>query len=175
MERWSEMGIDTHLFLPGDVQIRDVGDVAAILLGHEPELKPLTATSDHVDVKGIRIRGYEDIPGCAEINIEATEDMEYARSIFFTYEVEGRPGERLASLRANAEGIALFVKLAEFFGGTVDFNDCDDEEEDVKKSRPRGGNSTHEDGDFDRMQRRKMNVRAMSYSFVRSFEKHASY
>jgi hypothetical protein len=171
------MSVKTDLYLPGDAEIRDVADVAAILLGHEPKMKPLGGgfDSEYVEVEGVNVHGFKDLPGFAEIDIEPTEDMEHGRSIFFSYEVEGRPGERLAVLSADAEGIALFVKLAEFFGGTVDFNDCDDSEEDLKKPRPRGGNGTYEDGAFDRMQRRKMNVRSMSYSFVRSFEEQASY
>jgi len=43
------------------------------------------------------------------------------------------------------------TELARFFGGYVDYNDCDLVDKDVEFPKPRRTNNTHLDEDFDKM------------------------
>jgi hypothetical protein len=83
---------------------------------------------------------------------------------------------KLLSARACADTIAAFVGVADFFGGAVDFNDCDDVEWDHAVPDRPVSDCTAEDGDeWDHVQRRLASVEPLTQKQIHEFKKHAAY
>ncbi len=115
------MGVDTTLTLPPQTSVRDVATVFGILLGHEKVQMPL-GTIDRgwaVRVPAVDINPAPNIPACVYI----TEPGD-----FHLYHFEfNNAGHRGMMRRSTPYNIALWCAMADVFGGTVDFNDCDEE------------------------------------------------
>lgn len=122
--RNTTMGIDTKISLPPNVRVSDVASVIGVLRGLPVVLEPIGSDgSSYAKVDGVRVLGHENIAQMARI--ELSRDGEPFDSYFFHFESRG--GRRLIGGRARAETIALCRALADFFGGVVDYADCDEE------------------------------------------------
>jgi hypothetical protein len=134
------MGVDTNVrFTPGTTA-EDVADVCSILLGHEPTLDSI---GDRDQFYALRTKAQVEntiIPGMLQITVPGTET---ADGLWATYHINGgdAPWHRstrtmhligwpMLKLRARPERIALAKRLVDVFGGSVDYNDCDDSYED---------------------------------------------
>lgn len=123
------MGVDCRISLPATARFRDVANVIGILLG-QPFRQIRIGGSDavHVEVDGIETRSASAVIECAEINIPSRD-----RRFLYHFEFSGQSYNdhdtqcgRGLLLRSQADNIALGVALVRFFGGSVDFNDCDE-------------------------------------------------
>src|ERR1039458_4914350 len=152
LRKESNMGIDTDLYLPPYVEVRDVATAIGILLGEPHELAPLGQDVTHCKVENVTIRSYGEntyLPECCRIHVGTREFMYH-----FAFSTPGDPlhnrGWHGMILRSSSPNIALFVALANFFGGVVDFNDCDEADVDrrVEPSESTWGHDfTPTDGD----------------------------
>jgi hypothetical protein len=116
------MGVDCSIALPGNVRVRDVADVLGKLRGAESSLEKLGRDSYQVVVADVEVKGIAFLAACADIRV--TGPRPGPQYCFFHFASEGSTRAiRLSSTPAN---IAIAKRLVEFFGGAVDFNDCDD-------------------------------------------------
>jgi len=135
------MGVDTRLTLPPGTRAGDLADAIGALLGcvidaerpygpevHGPEVKPA------------------DLAGsvCSHISVKAT-DTKWDRGVAWLLHHEWGsdstrspkwPGSIGMMASAAPFQIAMFRRLAEIFGGVVDYNDCDSEDADYAPDEP---------------------------------------
>lgn len=121
------MGVDCKIYLPSRVNVRDVATVIAILLGNKVRKEPLGSDGWHVQVDGVKVEPCSGtLAECCQIKVNCDGEERW-----FLYHFEfGREGKRGIMPRSTARNIALCKGLADFFGGIVDFSDCDDREAD---------------------------------------------
>jgi hypothetical protein len=123
------MGIDASISFPPNVQVNDVAAVAARLLGCEAARKTLDeeSGSTYAAVTGIEVQSIKDLPECVRILIrEFDAEGNKIRSLAgLLYHFEWSGGRRGIFRSPTPRNIALLRGLADFFGGKVDYNDCD--------------------------------------------------
>lgn len=165
------MGVDTRIKLSPKARLTDVATVAAILLGCKPTLEPLNGTSSHrCRVKGLETKS-SVVETCADIVIHP--EYGEARHLLYHFEFDD-DGSRGILLRAYAVNIALGVRLVEFFGGEVDFNDSDDSERDFTAKGLPFCNAS--DGkEWDTLQKAQYELRPITVSEANQYTKHAAY
>jgi len=112
------MGVDCMVLLPADTRANDVAKAIAILLGAEKTKQKLGNCGSWACWTDSRVEANSAVPTCADLVVPGDK---------FLYHFEAERGQRLLMRRSWAKDIALFCRLAEFFGGAVDFNDCDDQ------------------------------------------------
>jgi hypothetical protein len=129
------MGTDCRITLPTQSRIGDVANVMGLLLGKTGELKPLQGGSFHLDVEGVKTVP-SSMAECAFIHIDDAPlgygEGPASRRIMYHYEyhwnsvrdVYTKSGHGMQP-SCSALNIAMLVELARFFGGEVDYNDCD--------------------------------------------------
>lgn len=129
------MGIDAVLSLPGNVRLQDVKEVLWRLYGTEEKQVLYVPGSDFTygELFIATSVGYHDQTFllCAEpgedlrlLNNERSEFAIPCDRFFWSF--EGGNGTRRLHRIANPWTIAVLKALADFFGGTVDFDDSDD-------------------------------------------------
>lgn len=171
------MGVDTRVCLPAAAKFRDVADVIGILLG-QPFSEEKLPNSDGVFVKveGVETKSSDAVIECAEITIPSKD-----RWFFYHFEFSGpsyndhdtQVGRGLL-LRSRAENIALGVALVKFFGGSVDFADCDDsecdfawpEQPDIRANNGEAWNNYH---------RRMLALKPITKAEIKQYESRAAY
>ena len=126
------MGVDAEVLLPAHVRVQDVAEVVGKLLGHESTLRP----AGGVDVKQVEVVSIPEIPSCAWLRGYDNTGDERCTTFSVLYHFESEDGRRIIMRRSRAEYIALLRRLADFFGGTVDYQDCDAEGADYCVERP---------------------------------------
>jgi len=115
------MGVDCRINLPGNVRVGDVANVIGKVRGAESKLVLSSCGSYYVDVPDVKVEGIDDMPGCAALTIAGPRPGP-SRTLFF-FESEGV--SRSILLSSTPANIAIAKRLVEFFGGEVDFQDCD--------------------------------------------------
>ncbi len=164
------MGVDTNIKLTPGTRARDVADVIGILLGCKKGIEPLGGNSTHCKVYGVELKP-STVAGCADIFIKTEEDIEH--NFFYHYEY-GNDGSGGISPRAHPLAIALGVRLVKFFGGTVDYQDCDEEDSDFTAPPPTWYNA--EDGEpWNQLQDAMNNLVPITYDEVMRFKALAAY
>ncbi len=180
------MGVDCKITLPDAVRIRDVANVIGILLGKEARLDPL----DHNNAVALRVDGVSvsnstAVEGCAEINIKDApwghDGKPGDRWFFYHFEWSGGAADgydtklgRGLMPRCTAINIAMARELVTFFGGEVDYNDCDDSEVDF--TAPEQPDLRANDGEaWDKFQRRMFAVKSLTKQQVAAMKKHDAY
>ncbi len=170
------MGIDAHLSLPPNVRVRDVASVLGILYGLPFSLEPLSSDRGAVSchVRGATVQGYAEIPEMARIDLREPNGEAIA-GFFFHFENAG--GHRVVTGRARAKVLAAFTRVAEFFGGSVDYNDCDDETENYVAMIVRDDEQNcPEDGEpWQAFQHRLASVKPLTSDEIEAFRQHAAY
>lgn len=126
------MGVNVSVKFPSGVRMSDVATVAAILLGSEKEwdkngrwINPVPGVQR--ESTSVPEMAYIKLPVKAYNNPVADEIRKSDGDLYFlSYHYEsGKHGETSIIPKCTAAKIALCVGLVKFFGGTVDFNDCD--------------------------------------------------
>lgn len=152
------MGVDTRILLPPQVEVRYVAQVIAILFGakkrwyvHEtpntfgagsrgsyhdtPQKTGWVDLGNSVKVKSTSVVEMADISLSNKLLSEAEPVM--GDGWWLTYHFETDSGERYMSGGSRGARIALHRRLADFFGGKVDYQDCDGKEVDYRRKSPR--------------------------------------
>jgi len=180
------MGVDTCLKLPAAVQIKDVANAIGILLGKKKTWTDcsdsdstragLAQPTEHgwANVEGVSMNAANTQVASAEIVI-ADIPKKYGSGWWLLYHFEfGNDGSRGMIGRSRAERICLHKRLAEFFGGECDYNDCDSIDPDYKGKPPKWLGKTG-DPEFHARQMALWNLKPMTRKEIEDCEQYASY
>ncbi len=162
------MGVDCKVYLPSRVRVRDVASVIGALLGAEVRRDALGDNGSIVaHVQGVKVKA------CGGSLVECCEITYQDRWFLFHFEF-GRRGEPGIMPRCTAKNIAMCKRLADFFGGRVDFSDCDSSECDYFVDEQDGINA--EDGaEWNALQQRICDVQPLTEREIEACEKFAAY
>lgn len=140
------MSVNCRILLSGDVRLQDVATVMGLLAGLPAESRSLEnrgGTYSYVRVSGVGVSGTYS-PEMAQILLKGPMvDGDTQHSVYYHFEPSGGVGRALMPV-STAFWIAIGKGLVDFFGGTVDYADCDDVR--VNYERPPQGSNCPEDG-----------------------------
>lgn len=149
------MSVDCNIALPGRVEVDDVANVIGVLAGLPVRLEPLGEDSIVSRVDGVKIET-SDVHGMVQITLSGElADGEHTHFVYYHFEgTFGRStyggrryqheGVRSLSPRSTPFWVAIAKRLVDFFGGWVDYDDCDDC--DLDYSLPERPNISPHDG-----------------------------
>ena len=174
------MGTDCRIWMPPDARLDDVANVIGILVGCKPEWND-SEKELYLRVPGVTVKGneYPGLATCSNIDIESESLLnlcDYKRlHVMWHWE----PGEfclgyHLLMPRSTALWLAIGNALINFFGGAIDYNDCDSVEIDNMvycqyKNNPTDGKA------WDDHQHRMFNIRPLDKSDILKWKQHAAY
>jgi hypothetical protein len=184
------MGCDTRLHLPYGTCIEDVGDVIAILLGNPVQWHDCTPSDNRRSWEYISFgvtkqptkKGFVRTgvtynaklpPQCVFINLPDIPTM-YGDGWWLLYNFEGVKGPNMSG-GSRAERIALHRRLADFFGGVVDYNDCGSKMSNYRRKSPAWVGKTHINKHYHDLQLAKFNLKAITVEEIAACEKFAAY
>jgi len=174
------MGVDTRIYLPKDVRLQDVADVIGILSGLPKEKKKLRDDrgddSWYVKVKGVSVEGLKNVPEAPMIYLKGklADDSE-GTSVMFHYE-GGSERDYISIIpRSTPFWLAIGTHLCTFFGGKIDFQDCDETDWDIKYPRPRRDNSPSDGTFWQDFQQEKWNLTPITKADIKIITPHAAY
>jgi hypothetical protein len=123
------MGVDCKIKLPDDVRVSDVAKAIGILAGLPAtrwDIGDKGAYAAHVD--GCDVKSCDPVPECAVINLPDRQVLYY---------FEWGSGGRGLMPRSTPFWIAVGARLCQFFGGEMDYDDCDEIACDFSCDKPR--------------------------------------
>lgn len=132
----------TVVRLPKDVCVGDVATVIGLLLGNKRIQNPIGIGGWFTSAVGTEVKALlPDLPTCPHISIALPGRRRF--DVMFHYEFDAQRYGLM--LPYKSDSIALARRLVEFFGGEVDYNDCDSKLRDYACGTPRDSNFV-EDG-----------------------------
>lgn len=168
------MGTDCKIRLPTDVRVGDVAKVMGILSGLKAERMPLDRTSYAVRVPGASVAP-SSIPECCYVNLNGKLVRgDGVAQAFYHFEPSGGVG-RLLMPRSTAFWICIGRGLVKFFGGSVDYNDCDNKAVDFRAKKPRKRNNPENDKEWHDFQDAMLAVKPITKSQLHLADKLAAY
>jgi hypothetical protein len=171
------MGVDCKTYLPPNVRIRDVANILGIAAGLKPHMYQSEQFSDSswAEVNGVSVSG----SGIVTLaNIDLRGDMvDGMKHHFVSYHFEAsHSGDRLLMPRSTAFWIACMKRLVDFYGGRIDFNDCDDTDVDYEVPPKSNEENCPEDGDeWDDFQKRVLAVEPVTKAEMEYLDGVAAY
>jgi hypothetical protein len=173
------MGVDTRLTLPGNVRVDDVADVMGVLAGLKPEQYEIDRSGGvFVRVPGVSVQT-TSIATMVEIDLKVSGghtlvDGQPHHTVPYFFENVG--GRRLLLPRATPFWIAVCRGLADFFGGSVDYSDCDSRAVDYRVNFKRDAENHPTNGEpWDEFYRRILNLTPLTKGDLRAVAQFASY
>ena len=168
------MGCDTYITLPPETRVGDVAKVMAALAGFEKTKDPLQETFV-TKVEGWKI---EQTPGLYEtVSLHLKGDMldgDNAHMCF--YHMEGdRYGNRIVSASSTPFWIAVGHGLLKFFGGGIDYNDCEGTGPDLEMDRPRECNAAEDGQEWTDFQQDIFDIQPVTKQDILDAAEHAAY
>lgn len=139
------MGCDCHIELPANVRISDVQSVLGALLGFPKEVRVFNKNKDwYTYVNGVKEKSTSH-PSLWMLSWDDAPGIKNKGSIFFHFEYKAGTA-RLLAFSSTDENLAIACALVDFFGGNVDFNDCDDVTYDYHKTKGSNKRNCPSDG-----------------------------
>ena len=178
------MGVNVKCYLAAGTRLRDVAMVAAALLGNKAAHSPISG-SDSIFARVDGVLPFERTSSVEMVYMVLKLDMNNpaAAAIIksdgnpynLSYHYEAGPlGEPLLMPACTAAKIALCVGLVKFFGGKIDFNDCDNRQVD-RRYKPRPDIHATDGEEWDHLQRRIIAVKPLTAADVAKYEKYSGY
>jgi hypothetical protein len=170
------MGCDTYIKLPPDARVRDVAKVMAALAGYK---KTKTDLSHGIcwatEVEGFTVSNCSFPVGMVTIHLDLpTLDGEEHHMCWYHFEGDEKGNHTLVAT-STPFWVALGLKLIKFFGGTVDYNDCEGEGADVTLPRPRPTNFACDGDEWTDFQQDILDVEPVTKMDIVKAAKHAAY
>ncbi len=182
------MGVDARISLPGNVRLRTVIDVMAKLLGAPVKKEDLNSRGHpgawyaRADRGVVEYQIHDSMPECVGVTIHQIDSALIGqKSYHFLYHFEfggsrGRGSSRGMMSRSYASNIALYKRLADFFGGTVDYSDCDSNDCDYVVPAKTDSKNCPEDGDpWQNLQKRIMAIQPLTNEEIDALDHLATY
>lgn len=166
------MGSDCLIQLPGNVRVKDVANILAILDG-VPAMKYVHSSGVYWAQVAAKAEGIPEIAGCARITWTG---LSGPRHVLYHFEPDVNIGGRLLMPRSTAWWIAAGTRLVQFFGGNLVYNDCGDQTPDISwtpqsnwKNCPSSGKA------WDDFQDRLLSMKPLTDQEIQDVQKHAVY
>jgi hypothetical protein len=172
------MGVDVRVKLPTNVKIDNVAKVMGAYAGC-PTSKSFF-DRDPKDGWSTKVSGVEvkttSMPAMAEIRLTGTLfDGETEHFCFYHFEPSEGEG-RLMMPRSTAFWIALMTKVVDFFGGAMEYNDCESDGDDYVVPAKTWQENSPEDGEeWYNLQNRILNIVPVTKEEWRAANEHAAY
>lgn len=141
------MGVDAVVYLPADVRVKNVALVLGALTGHKIEKYTYNGHGQSgywAECKDVKVEVGFSFPELVYIILPHTNDPK-GENHFVSYFFEDKRGYKVLYPRSTPYWLAVSKKLVTFFGGTLDYQDCDDVAVDFKARKPRKSNSPEND------------------------------
>lgn len=176
------MGCDCRVYLPDNARLRDIQDVMGALMGFKKEKQELSG-GWRAKVKGVKAENSGSgtvemliLSGTLPDGPAKIARRENGEGFMAFWHWEGHPGFHQLSVKSTSFWITVGKKLVDFFGGYVDFNDCDNKEKDYKKKVKTKSQNSPEDGKpWEKFQERIMAVEPITLAEFNANIKHAAY
>lgn len=176
------MGVDTHIVFPPSVRMRDIANAIGILCGIKPQREMLERDAFHFSVPGVFRESVESIPECARIRIDHPDSIRQPFDVLYHFEGEYHVGDNrdisipVHSLnpRSNPFWIAIGKRLVYHFGGAIDFQDCDDTDNDYQQP-PNPLNSACDGDPWSRHQEAIFNLKPLTEADILAEAGNAAY
>lgn len=171
------MGVDSRITLPGNVRVQDVADIIGILGGLEPKKRYFDDKSFHVTVPGVKITPTH-APYVVEIQLTSEDgvyliDGEYYHSVLYFFEHQGT--DKLMNPPSTAFWISIGRRLVDFFGGKIDYNDCDNVKNDYSVPYKSDKENQQSSTDYHEFQERIISISPLTEEDLDEAEKLAAY
>jgi hypothetical protein len=164
------MGVNCDITLPGNVRVSDVAKVIGRLSGCEAKKTRFSQGGGwYTEVKTVNVKP-STMPECCHIYWQHNEDD---RAVLYHFEWESS-GNRGLSPNATAWWIAAAKRLVDFFGGSVDFNDCDSIDVDYEKE-PNPLNGASDNEEWYQLQQAIFDVQPLTDEEIQDAERYAAY
>jgi hypothetical protein len=168
------MGVDTRISLPSNVRVRDVAKVMAASLGCKVTRRIIPRSSGiFAECEDVKI----DSASMAELcNIELHNCTVGSESQWFLFHWELSGGKKGMLPRSTAINIAIGMRLIKFFGGSIDFQDCDSTQIDYIADEKSNDENCPTDGrEWDNLQKRILAIEPITDTEIQECEKFAAY
>lgn len=164
------MGVDCRIMLPGNVRVRDVMAVMAVAVGFKPTRRDLPGGGFYTKVEGVTV----DHTYCSD---PSSFFMRFdGRQCYFTFESDSNPGGRLLMPKSTAFWCLVGQRLVDFFGGKVDYNDCDDNDFDYRRPNKSSARNAPTNGNpWEEFQTRLANVKPITRAELQAFTGNVGY
>lgn len=160
------MGVDTCIYIPDTVRIRDLANAIGILAGLKIETE-----NEYKTVKGIEVKN-SSVLGCVDIDFKSPIDKEN-HNVMLHLEPKMR-NYKLLMPRSTPFWLAIGIRLINHFGGLMDFNDSD--AIDFDESRQENPLNGAYDGETWRMKQEELySLEPMTKEEVNAMNKYAAY
>lgn len=179
------MSVDCRIFLPPAVRVNDVADVIGALVGLKPEKRKFSQSDGYsVHVGGVNVVATSgSVPTMLNISLTAPDgeklvDGEQSHFVYYHFESLDPAGKpcRLLMPKSTAFRIAVGRGLIRFFGGSLDYSDCDEAEVNESRKAKSVSFAHAEDGDdWYALQDAKLAVPAITREEIAACAKHAAY
>jgi hypothetical protein len=174
------MSVDCIIKLPMDVRIRDVAEAVGLLAGLKAKEKPMESGDRAWTfrwVEGVKVNP-TSVPTMAEIFIEAPKgekQVDGNANHFTYYHFENPDGRREIAPRSTAFWIAVGKRLVKFFGGKLDYQDCDGGAFNYFAPKPRKSNSPEDGKPWEGFKRALYSIKPLTMAELKAAQKHAAY
>ena len=176
------MGVDCGIHLPDRVRVSDVAKVIAASVGIEVVNAPITSGGKTFPVAWIKDRTATTIKPYNTAGLEACVEIQWTRGPktlpglgghSCMYHLEPSHGGRLLMPPSTPQWLAIGHALIEFFGGTLDYQDCDTV--DVDETVPDRWEDVDDEDAFDRFERRVLAVKPLTRLDIEAYRLRAKY
>lgn len=174
------MGVNCRIILPDNVQLGNVTNVIGVLCGLKPKKRYFSPSEGWATcVPGATYKPCDSlIAECAVIIIKAPllpHIQEYRNAPptpYVRYHFEPERGGRLLMPPSTNFWVAIGKRLVQFFGGYIDYNDCDDVEMNFsRRKKPRYINSPVDGRAWYKFQNRLLKLKPLTRNeLVTAFE-----
>jgi hypothetical protein len=160
------MGCDTVISLPTNVRLKDVANVIGVLSGYRARKMCLSGGAWATNVPSVRTKGIESIPECAHIFVGDEIRVMY----HFEHITDDPRIGRVIQPASTPFWVAVGRRLVDFFGGEVDYNDCDNSAVDYSVPAKSNEENCPKDGkEWDDFQERVLNLSPITKEEVKSY------
>lgn len=123
------MGVDTRIYLSPGARVKEVAEVIGLAAGLPGRWEESGSTRWYA-VPGVRVSSNSGLPECCDI--EWVDQNGEGRRVLYHFEAGGH-GCKLLMPRSTPFWIAIGRRLVDFFGGWIDYQDCDEEDMDYRQ------------------------------------------
>jgi hypothetical protein len=157
------MGVNSNVYLDAGVQVRDVADVIGILAGLKPYKRHFSGSVGwSTEVDGVKLRSCDTSPEMCEIILTGDlVDGEKGHYVNYFFEIdEGK--YRYLYPKATPFWIAISKELCKFFGGKIDYCDCDEGGINARWKKPRKKNAPQDGKPWYNFQQEKLDLKPIT-------------